>query len=122
MRSQANSTLPILIEKFADAKERNRLVANKAIVEFYNTCPVEVEKYIKEVGFGSKNPRIRQESINWLATIHAEQQGFSFRGFTPYLMQMLEDANEPVRETAKVAAVQLFQYVVWCHLLILEAD
>jgi CLIP-associating protein 1/2 len=82
----------------------------KAIQDLYDHCPAEVEKHIKELGFASKNPRTRQESINWLAKTHASHPGFSLRAYTPFLMQMLEDATEAVRETAKEVAVDLFRF------------
>ncbi|TGZ78514.1 ARM repeat-containing protein [Ascodesmis nigricans] len=109
IRHHVNSILPVLVEKLGDAKDRNRSVAMKAIQDLYDHCPVEVEKHIKELGFASKNPRTRQESINWLAKTHASHPGFAIRSYTPILMQMLEDATEAVRETAKEVSVELFR-------------
>jgi len=66
---------------------------------------------MKETGFGSKNPRIRQEAVKWLAQIHAAYPSFSFKSYTPFLMGMLEDSSETVRETAKEVVVDLFWYI-----------
>ena len=101
--------LPILVEKIGDQKDRNRSIALNAIAEMYKNAPAEVEKYIKELGFGSRNPRTKQESVKWLAQMHTANPGFSFRSYTPFMMMALEDASEPVRETAKDVVVELFR-------------
>jgi CLIP-associating protein 1/2 len=100
------------VEKLGDSKERNRTVALNGILDVYKNCPQEVETKIKEFGLGNKTPRIRQEAVKWLVHVHSTTPGFPFRGYVPSLMVMLEDASEPVRETAKEAVVELFRFVV----------
>lgn len=111
LRAHAPSTLPLLIDKLGDVKERNKTVALAAIIDTYKHCPQEVEKAMKELGFPSKNARVRLESIRWLAQTNALNQAFSFKSYTPLLIGMLEDPNEPVREAAKNIVVELFAYV-----------
>ncbi|KAI5809364.1 clasp N terminal-domain-containing protein [Pyronema omphalodes] len=108
IRSQAPNVLPLLIEKLADQKERNKTLALSTIIAFYKHAPQEVERCIKEQGFANKNPRVRQESIRWLSEIHKSYPNFSFKSYTPYLMSILEDSSEHVRDTAKEVVVELF--------------
>jgi CLIP-associating protein 1/2 len=112
LRTQTSITLPLLVDKLGDAKERNKTVALAAIIDTHRHHPQDVEKAMKELGFGSKNARVRLESIRWLAQTHALNPAFSFKSYTPLLIGMLEDSNEPVREAAKNIVVELFRYVV----------
>lgn len=48
--------------------------------------------------------------MRWLANVHRTQHNFSFRSFTPFMMKILEDANEAVRDTAKEVVIELFKY------------
>lgn len=110
IRSQAHHVVPLLVEKLGDSKERNRSVAANTILETFKYAPQDVEKGLKEFGFSSKNQRVRLESTKLLQAIYAANPGFSFKGFTPFLMNLLEDPNEGVRETAKEVVVDLFRY------------
>jgi CLIP-associating protein 1/2 len=49
------------------------------------------------------------KSMRWLANVHRSQHNFSFRSFTPFMMKILEDANEIVRDTAKEVVIELFK-------------
>ena len=42
----------------------------------------------------------------------SKEQGLQFKPFVPRLVEALEDADGVVRETAKVAVVELFRYVL----------
>jgi len=48
--------------------------------------------------------------MRWLSNVHRSQHNFSFRSFTPFMMKILEDANEVVRDTAKEVVIELFKY------------
>lgn len=50
------------------------------------------------------------QSMRWLSNVHQTQANFSFRSFAPFMMKILEDANEVVRETAKEVVIELFKY------------
>ncbi|KAH0612578.1 uncharacterized protein H6S33_008958 [Morchella sextelata] len=109
IRPHVAHILPVLIEKLGDQKDRSRSVALTGLLDLWKSSGPDVERGIKELGFGSKIPRCRQESLNWLLQVHHSQQGFSFRSFTPFMIKMLEDASEPVRESAKDVVVELFK-------------
>ncbi|QSL64059.1 hypothetical protein MERGE_000214 [Pneumocystis wakefieldiae] len=75
--------LPLLIERLGDTKEKVKDVSQNALIELWRGIPSEVERGIKDLGFSSKNWRIRE--------------------------QMLEDANDSVRDAAKIVIIELFR-------------
>ena len=61
LRATASQFLPLLVDRLGDVKDRYRELAMNSLVEFWKACPSEVEKTIKEVGFGNKSWRIREQ-------------------------------------------------------------
>ena len=61
LKALAPSLLPLLVDRLNDVKDRYRELAMSSLVEYWRACPSEVEKTIKEVGFGSKSWRIREQ-------------------------------------------------------------
>jgi len=57
----APTILPLLVDRLSDVKDRYRELAMASLVEFWKASPVDVEKTIKEVGFGNKSWRIREQ-------------------------------------------------------------
>ena len=57
----AGGILPLLVERLGDVKDRYRELAMTCLVEYWKAIPIEVEKLIKELGFGSKSWRIREQ-------------------------------------------------------------
>ena len=51
------------MDRLSDVKDRYRELAMNSLVEFWKASPVDVEKTIKEVGFGNKSWRIREQVI-----------------------------------------------------------
>jgi CLIP-associating protein 1/2 len=61
LKALAPSILPLLVEKLGDVKDRYRDLAMNSLVEFWKASPSDVEKTIKEAGFGHKSWRIREQ-------------------------------------------------------------
>jgi hypothetical protein len=61
LKAVAPSILPLLVDRLGDVKDRYRDLAMNSLVEFWKACPSDVEKTIKEVGFGNKSWRIREQ-------------------------------------------------------------
>jgi CLIP-associating protein 1/2 len=57
----APQLLPLLVDRLGDVKDRYRELAMNSLVEFWKASPIDVEKTIKEVGFGNKSWRIREQ-------------------------------------------------------------
>ncbi|KAK2788616.1 suppressor of tub2 mutation [Onygenales sp. PD_12] len=106
--SQGRSTYPLLLERLGDHKERIRAQAAQAFSDFWQASPAEVEHDVLEVALVGKNPRAKETSMTWLATMTRER-GVLFRTYVPRLVTCLEDADSGVRETAKVTVIDLFQ-------------
>ncbi|PGH11109.1 hypothetical protein AJ79_05054 [Helicocarpus griseus UAMH5409] len=106
--AQGRCLYPLLLERLGDHKERVRAQAAQAFSDFWQAAPVEVEHHVLEVALVGKNPRAKETSMTWLATMTRER-GVLFRTYVPSLVACLEDADSGVRETAKVTVIDLFQ-------------
>ncbi|KAK6343469.1 suppressor of tub2 mutation [Orbilia blumenaviensis] len=102
--------LPLLLDKMGDAKDRIREMALSPVVDIWTAAPVETERIIRETGLTSKNSRLKESSLEWLARVHALYGGqLSIKPYTSLLVRLLEDANDGVREKAKHVVVDLFK-------------
>jgi CLIP-associating protein 1/2 len=63
LKSVSAMILPLLIDRLGDVKDRYRELAMNSLVEFWKASPGDVEKMIKEVGFGNKSWRIREQVV-----------------------------------------------------------
>ncbi|QSS53499.1 HEAT repeat protein [Histoplasma capsulatum var. duboisii H88] len=106
--AQGRSTYPLLLERLGDHKERVRSQAAQAFSDFWQSAPVEVEHHVLEIALVGKNPRAKETSMTWLATM-TRNRGLLFRTYVPSLVACLEDADSGVRETAKATVIDLFQ-------------
>ncbi|KAK6525804.1 suppressor of tub2 mutation [Arthrobotrys megalospora] len=102
--------LPLLLDKMGDAKDRIREMALSPVVDIWTVAPVETERIIRETGLTSKNARLKESSLEWLARVHALYGGqLSIKPYTSLLVRLLEDASDGVREKAKLVVVDLFK-------------
>lgn len=67
--AQGRSTYPLLLERLGDHKERVRAQAAQAFSDFWQSAPVEVEHHVLEIALVGKNPRAKETSMTWLATV-----------------------------------------------------
>lgn len=105
---EAARTLPLIIEKFGDQKEKYRTLALQALTTLYHAAPMDVERSIRNTAMTGKNPRAKEMSMQWLLQMHHEE-GLQFRGYVPVLMELLEDADGMVRDAAKATVIELFR-------------
>ena len=61
LKAIAPTLLPLLVDRLGDVKDRYRELTMNSLVEFWKAAPSDVEKTIKEVGFGNKSWRIREQ-------------------------------------------------------------
>ncbi|KAL1842190.1 hypothetical protein VTJ49DRAFT_5877 [Mycothermus thermophilus] len=101
-------TLPLIVEKLGDQKEKFRQVAQQALVTLYKVAPAEVERQIRNVAMTGKSARAKEASLHWLLQMHQEH-GLQFRAYVPNLMELLEDADPVVRDAAKSTVIDLFK-------------
>ncbi|SPJ70768.1 related to STU1 - mitotic spindle protein [Fusarium torulosum] len=101
-------TLPIVVEKLGDHKDKFRSLASHSLVTLYGIAPLDVERFVRNTAMTGKNPRAKETSMLWLLQMHKEN-GLAFRAYVPVLMELLEDADGMVRDTAKSTVMELFQ-------------
>lgn len=105
---EAKHTLPLVLEKVGDAKEKYRLLATHCLTTFWRAASPDVERAVKNTVMVGKNPRAKETSMQWLVQMH-EEYGLQFRVFVPTLMELLEDADGMVRDVARNTVIELFR-------------
>ncbi|OHE94680.1 hypothetical protein CORC01_09989 [Colletotrichum orchidophilum] len=104
----AKHTLPLVIDKLGDPKDKFRSLASQALTTIYTAAPMDVERSVKNVAMVGKNPRAKEAGMHWLLYMHQEH-GVQFRAYVPTLMELLEDADGMVRDVAKSTVIELFR-------------
>ncbi|KAJ2902740.1 uncharacterized protein MKZ38_000166 [Zalerion maritima] len=105
---EAGRTLPIIVDKMGDQKEKFRTLACQAMTTVYQTSPIDAERFVRNIAMCGKNPRAKETSLHWLLQRHQED-GLQFRSYVPQLMELLEDADAMVRDAAKHTVTGLFR-------------
>ncbi|TQV94803.1 hypothetical protein IF1G_06814 [Cordyceps javanica] len=105
---EAVRTLPVVIEKLGDQKDKYRTLASQALVTIYAVSPGEVERMVRTTAMSGKNPRAKEAGLHWLLQMH-QGHGLQFRSYVPLLMELLEDADGMVRDAAKHTVIELFR-------------
>ncbi|KAH7206171.1 clasp N terminal-domain-containing protein [Fusarium oxysporum] len=108
LSKEAARTLPIVVEKLGDHKDKFRSLASHSLVTLYAVAPADVERFVRNSAMNGKNPRAKETSMSWLLQMHKEN-GLPFRGYVPVLMELLEDADGMVRDAAKNTVIELFR-------------
>ncbi|EFW98616.1 protein stu1 [Grosmannia clavigera kw1407] len=105
---EAARTLPLIIEKLGDLKEKYRSLAMQALTTLQHVAPLDVERFVRNTAMVGKNPRAKEASMQWLLQMHHDH-GMPFRAYVPGLMELLEDADGMVRDAAKATVLDLFR-------------
>ncbi|RYP71458.1 hypothetical protein DL771_004825 [Monosporascus sp. 5C6A] len=105
---EAKHTLPIVVEKMGDQKDKLRTLASQAMATIYLHAPVDAERFVRNTAMVGKNARLKEAGMHWLLQMHKEH-GLQFRAYVPTLMELLEDADGMVRDTAKTTVIELFR-------------
>ena len=71
---EAGRTLPLVIEKMGDHKEKYRQLAAQCLTTFWKVAPTDVERIIKNAGLIGKNSRMKEASMHWLTQVHILKQ------------------------------------------------
>ncbi|PHH54552.1 Protein STU1 [Ceratocystis fimbriata CBS 114723] len=108
LAKEAPKNLSLVIERLGDQKEKLRALANQILINIYPVAPVDVERFVRNIAMSGKNVRAKEAALNWLLHMHQET-GMPFRNYVPNLMDLLEDADPGVRETAKGTVIELFK-------------
>lgn len=66
---EAGRTLPLVIEKIGDQKEKYRQLAAQCLTTFWKSAAADVERIVKTSGLVGKNPRMKEASMHWIAQV-----------------------------------------------------
>lgn len=66
---EAKHTLPLIVEKMGDQKDKFRALANQALSTMYDPAPMEVERFVRNTAMIGKNPRAKESSMQWLLQV-----------------------------------------------------
>lgn len=69
MSKEAARTLPLVVEKLGDQKDKFRSLASHSLVTLYTVAPVDVERFVRTTAMGGKNPRAKEAAMNWLLQV-----------------------------------------------------
>ncbi|CAG8462586.1 3947_t:CDS:10 [Diversispora eburnea] len=107
----------VVIDKFGDSKEKSKEIALQVLFTMYNSATsinggantiTALGQTIKEYAFGHKQWKVREQILHWVLYSTKNIKDFSLRQWVPYMVKLLEDTHESVRETAKDIIVLLF--------------
>ncbi|KAI0450443.1 clasp N terminal-domain-containing protein [Xylaria acuta] len=108
LHREAKQTLPLIVDKMGDQKDKFRSLALQAMVTMYAHLPADAERFVRNTAMAGKNPRAKESSMQWLLQMHKDH-GLQFRSYVPILMELLEDADGMVRDAAKATVIELFR-------------
>jgi hypothetical protein len=66
---EAARTLPLVVEKMGDQKEKYRQLAAQCLTTFWKASPLDVERIVKNAGLVGKNARMKEASMNWVVQV-----------------------------------------------------
>lgn len=66
---EAGRTLPLVIEKMGDQKEKYRQLAAQCLTTFWKAVPLDVERAVKSSGLVGKNARMKEASMSWIVQV-----------------------------------------------------
>jgi CLIP-associating protein 1/2 len=69
LSKEAARTLPIVVEKLGDHKDKFRSLASHSLVTLYAVAPADVERFVRNSAMNGKNPRAKETSMSWLLQV-----------------------------------------------------
>lgn len=66
---EAKHTLPLVVEKMGDLKDKLRVLAVQALTTIYSAAPVEAERFVRNFALVGKNPRAKESGMQWLLQV-----------------------------------------------------
>ena len=76
---EASRTLPLVIEKMGDQKEKYRQLASSCMTTIWKATPMDVERIVKNTGLVGKNPRMKESCLRWVAEVCGYIKGRMWR-------------------------------------------
>ncbi|CAG8527742.1 4324_t:CDS:10 [Cetraspora pellucida] len=117
LRNVVVAFAPSVIDKLGDTKDKTREHALQVLLTMYESATnlnggtniiTALSTIIKDTAFGHKQWRVREQILQWIAACSKKISDFPIRQWVPYMVKLLEDPHEQVRETAKETVILLF--------------
>lgn len=72
LSKEAARTLPVVVDKLGDVKDKYRALAGQSLTTLYAVAPQDVERFVRNSAMGGKNPRAKESALHWLLEVRAE--------------------------------------------------
>ena len=69
LAKEAPRTLPLIVEKLGDQKDKMRSTAHSSLATLYPVASVDVERSIRNGALTGKNPRAKEGGMQWLLQV-----------------------------------------------------
>lgn len=66
---EAPRTMPLLVERLGDTKEKYRLLAAQCLTTFWKASPSEIEKAVQHSAMTGKNVRAKEAGMQWVVQV-----------------------------------------------------
>lgn len=66
---EAARTLPLIVDKLGDQKDKFRSLASQSLVTLWLVTPVDVERSVRNIAMAGKNPRAKETGLQWLLQV-----------------------------------------------------
>jgi CLIP-associating protein 1/2 len=66
---EVGRTLPLVVEKLGDYKEKYRLLATQCLTTFWKASPMDVERAVRNSAMTGKNSRAKETCMHWLVQV-----------------------------------------------------
>ncbi|KAK6197647.1 hypothetical protein LQW54_010733 [Pestalotiopsis sp. IQ-011] len=87
---EAKNTLPLVVDKLGDQRDKLRALAVQAMTTMYLVTPTEAERFVRNVAMAGKSSRAKEASMQWLLQMHQEHS-----------MPFRSDASNPAKSDLK---------------------
>jgi CLIP-associating protein 1/2 len=69
LSKEAARTLPLVVDKLGDQKDKFRSLASHSLVTLFSVAPTDVERFVRTTAMVGKNPRAKETSMHWLLQV-----------------------------------------------------
>ena len=66
---EAGRTVPLVMDKIGDQKEKYRQLAAQCLTTFWKSSPLDVERAVKNTGMVGKNSRAKEACMQWVVQV-----------------------------------------------------
>jgi CLIP-associating protein 1/2 len=66
---EVGRTLPLVVEKLGDHKEKYRLLATQCMTTFWKASSMDVERAVRNSAMTGKNSRAKETSMHWIVQV-----------------------------------------------------